>query len=160
MAETAADTAGISARKRPGPALLVGLALALLAAGGGFYASWSGLVGAGADTPAARQAPGELPDIAFVALDPIVINLGPGSQARHLRFSAELEVQAAYKADVERLRPRVADLLNSYLRAVDPAMLEEPAALIRLRSQLIRRIQIVTGEGRVRDLLITEFVLN
>ena len=24
----------------------------------------------------------------------------------------------------------------------------------------VRRIQIVTGEGRVRDLLITEFVLN
>jgi flagellar FliL protein len=29
-----------------------------------------------------------------------------------------------------------------------------------MRAQLLRRIQIVTGEGRVRDLLVTEFVLN
>jgi len=32
--------------------------------------------------------------------------------------------------------------------------------LLRLRSQMLRRVQVVTGEGRVRDLLIMEFVLN
>jgi flagellar FliL protein len=32
--------------------------------------------------------------------------------------------------------------------------------MARLRAQMLRRIQVVTGEGRVRDLLITEFVLN
>ena len=32
--------------------------------------------------------------------------------------------------------------------------------LVRLRAQMLRRVQMVTGEGRVRDLLITEFVLN
>jgi len=31
---------------------------------------------------------------------------------------------------------------------------------VRIRAHLLRRIQIVTGEGRVRDLLVTEFVLN
>ena len=40
------------------------------------------------------------------------------------------------------------------------AELEDPAALVRLRAQILRRLQIVTGEGRVRDLLVTEFVLN
>ena len=38
--------------------------------------------------------------------------------------------------------------------------IEDPAALARLRAQMLRRIQVVTGEGQVRDLLITEFVLN
>ena len=58
------------------------------------------------------------------------------------------------------LLPRIVDVMNGYLRALDAAELENPAALVRLRAQMLRRIQIVTGEGRVRDLLITEFVLN
>ena len=63
-------------------------------------------------------------------------------------------------AEVTLLMPRVLDVLNSYLRAVDPASFDDPGAMTRLRAQMLRRIQIVTGEGRVRDLLITEFVLN
>ncbi len=38
--------------------------------------------------------------------------------------------------------------------------LENPAAIQRLRAQMLRRVQVVTGEGRVRDLLVTEFILN
>jgi flagellar FliL protein len=56
--------------------------------------------------------------------------------------------------------PRVLDVLNSYLRAVEVAELEDPAALVTLRAQMLRRIQLVTGPDRVRDVLITEFVLN
>ena len=51
-------------------------------------------------------------------------------------------------------------VMNSYLRALDTAALEDPAGLVRMRAQMLRRIQMVTGDGRVRDLLITEFVLN
>ncbi len=58
------------------------------------------------------------------------------------------------------LLPRVLDVTNTYLRAVEVSQLEDPAALIRIRSHLLRRIQLVTGEGRVNDLLITEFILN
>ena len=58
------------------------------------------------------------------------------------------------------LLPRILDVLNGYLRAVETADLENPSALVKLRAQMLRRVQIVTGEGRVRDLLVTEFVLN
>jgi len=43
---------------------------------------------------------------------------------------------------------------------VETKDLEDPLALVRLRAQMLRRVQMVTGEGRVRDLLITEFVIN
>mgnify|MGYP003471658695 FL=1 len=56
--------------------------------------------------------------------------------------------------------PRVTDVLNGYLRAVELAELEKPTALVKLRAHLIRRIQLVAGEGRVRDVLVTEFVIN
>ena len=54
----------------------------------------------------------------------------------------------------------ILDVLNGYLRAVEMRELEDPSALVRLRAQMLRRVQIVTGEGRVRDLLVTEFVIN
>ena len=105
-----------------------------------------------------RQVPKQSSET-FVPVDPMVISLG-SSAARHLRFQAQLEVGAPHEAEVTKLMPRVVDVLNSYLRALEPEDLEASSALIRLRAQMLRRVQIVTGGDRVRDLLIMEFVLN
>ena len=150
---------GIAKKKSKLP-LLIGLVLAVILGGGGFYATWSGMILAPSEQRASEPAPGPLPDISFVPVDPIVISLGSGSKVRHLRFTSQLEVNKSSSADVLLLLPRILDVLNGYLRAIDVAQLEDPAALVRIRAHLLRRIQIVTGEGRVRDLLITEFFLN
>lgn len=148
-------------QKRSRKPLLIGLLLAILLGGGGFYATWSGLIlGAGSDKAHTDAAPSPLTGVAFVPLETLVISLGPDSRSEHLRFSAQVEVVDTAVADVSLLAPRILDVLNSYLRAIDTADIENPAAMARLRAQMLRRIQIVTGEGRVRDLLITEFVLN
>ena len=65
-----------------------------------------------------------------------------------------------YEQEVITLLPRVVDILNGYLRAVEVSELENPSALVRLRSQILRRLQIVAGEGRIKDVLIMEFVVN
>jgi len=144
-------------KKRLIPVLL-GAAAAVLVGAGGFYAVYSGLILGPAKPvpPAATLAP----DFAFVAVEQITISLAPGSEARHLRFSAQIEVAATSVAEVERLRPRLLDMMNLYLRAVDPRDLAEPATLVRLRAQLLRRIQTIVGDGHVRDVLITEFILS
>lgn len=141
--------------------LILGLVLFLVLGGGGFYAVFSGMI-LGHATEAEQQAShaSDLPEIAFVPLDPVTITLGEVAQKIHLKFAAQLEVNAPQEAEVLLLRPRILDVLNGYLRAVDVDELGDPHALVRLRSQMLRRIQIVTGEGRVRDLLVTEFVLN
>jgi flagellar FliL protein len=141
--------------------LLIGIATAILGGAGGFYLVYSGAIALGESSAAPAAISVEaLPDIGFVPLDPVVISLGPASGNRHLRFVAQLEVEKAYVADLQSLRPRVVDVLNSYLRALETRDLEDPAALMRIRAQMLRRIQIVAGEGRVRDLLIMEFVLS
>lgn len=141
--------------------LIVGSMVALLLGAGGFFATYSGMMfGTATDARAAQPEVVALPDIAFVPIEPVIISLGPAAQNSHLRLTAQLEVAKAHSGDVTLLMPRILDVLNGYLRAVEVAQLEDPAALVRLRAQMLRRIQIVTGEGRVRDLLITEFVLN
>ena len=161
-----ADAQGAEApEKKSKLPLIIGLVLMLALGGGGFYALYSGLILAppaeeGAEPTAdAAHAPEALPATAFIALDPMVISLSDGA-AKHLRFAGQLEVPLANEHDVTLLKPRVMDVLNGFLRAVEVQELEDPAALIRLRAQMLRRIQIVVGEGRVNDLLIVEFVLN
>lgn len=142
--------------------LLIGVVLALLLGGGGFFVSYSGMLSSDDDKKEemTEEEAAPLPDIAFVPLEPVVISLAREAENHHLRFNAHLEVGAKYQEEVQSLMPRILDVLNSYLRAVEIHQLEDPAALIKLRAQMLRRVQIVTGEGRVRDLLITEFVLN
>jgi flagellar protein FliL len=141
--------------------LIIGVVLALLLGGGGFFATYSGMIlGGDATSEAAVDPAAPLPDIAFVPIDPLVITLGSADDGRNLRFTAQIEVAGPYASDVKLLLPRIVDVMNGYLRAIDPARLDDPAMLLRIRAQLLRRIQMVTGDGRVRDLLVTEFVLN
>jgi len=152
-----------SARRKTIPPVILGLGLALALAGGGFYATFSGLISGDSGVFATSPTPpGNLPAGAFsyVPIEPITINLGPRGQSRHLRFNAQIEVPPSESGEVTRLMPRILDVLNIYLRALEVHELEEPAALLRLRGQMLRRIQTVAGPGRVNDLLIIEFVFN
>jgi len=149
-------------KKKSKMPLIIGLVLALAGGGGGFYAVQSGMIFGSHEevTADSHEEVAPMPDVVFVPVDPLIINLGGRSRNQFLRFRSQLEVDGAYEAEVTALLPRVLDILNGYLRAVDVKDLEDPSALIRLRAQMLRRIQTVTGEGHVKDLLIMEFVLN
>lgn len=159
MADDAPDTEQTPPKRSRTP-LLLGLVLALFLGAGGFYAAYSGLIPPAGAKEKAATGDSVLADIAFLPLDPLIVSLGAGSNSRHLRFAAQLEVAADHEAEVARLKPRVLDVLNSYLRAIDMAEMDDPGTLIRLRAQMLRRVQMVTGPGRVSDLLVTEFVFN
>lgn len=157
--------------------LILGVVLALAGGGGGFYAVSSGLLLGSGDQDDAKHADDKSGDHAeagdyaesgdkaagfpaFVPIEPLVISIQDVNGARFLRFSAQLEVGAAYKEEVAAVMPRIVDVVNSYLRAVTLDEFSDPAILNRMRGQLLRRIQVATGQGRVKDLLIMEFVLN
>jgi flagellar FliL protein len=155
-------------KKKSKKPLIIGLILALAGGGGGFYAVQSGMLfgsheQADSDSHGSEEphaADWQAQDVAFVPMDPLIINLGEGSKNKYLRFRGELEVEPGSEEHVTVMMPRVLDILNGYLRAVDVHDLENRNALIRLRSQMLRRIQMVVGQDQVRDLLIMEFVLN
>jgi len=148
--------------------LILGVVLMLVLGGGGFFAVYSGMLFAPAEVheetdlaTMAEEPVAPLPSVAFVSVEPLIVNLiDTTGRGRHLRFQAQLEVPMQYEQEVITLLPRVVDVLNGYLRAVDVAELENPSALVRLRAQILRRLQIVAGEGRVKDVPIMEFVIN
>jgi flagellar FliL protein len=145
--------------------LLVGMVLAALGGGGGYWAVTMGpfATGSGDEAAAAENTDSDgmsAPDVVFVPLDPVVISLGPETRGQHLMFAAHLEVPRQHEAEVAHLVPRVVDVLNSYLRVINLEEVSEPTSLAILRAQLLRRIQVVTGPGRVQDLLVTQFVVN
>lgn len=143
--------------------LIIGVVLCLAGGGGGFFAVQSGLIGGAGDKGApekAAKASTRSDDVAFLAIDPLIISIGEAGANRHLRFQAKLEVDTAYAEEVAAIMPRIVDVLNGYLRAIRLADIEDNVALFRLRAQMLRRVQLVAGPDRVKDVLIQEFVLN
>lgn len=161
MTQNQADT-GDEVQKKSKMPLVLSLMLALIGGGGGFYLSWSGILlgpeQAHSDHVQSEISP--IADVAYIAVDPLVISLRQPAKSSHLRFRAQLEVPSQYKTDVEKLLPRVTDVLNTYLRAVRVEDFEDPAILLRLRGQMLHRVEIVVGQERVRNLLIMEFVFT
>ncbi len=169
MAKLDVDEA--SAPRKGKKPLILGLVAMLALGGGGFFLTNSGTIRLplpGAEesghaekraeahaSPASAEAHG-----AFVDIGQMVVTLGPLARARHLRLAASLEVAPGTEAEVTVLMPRIKDVINSYLQALEESDVERPAAMARMRSHLLRRIRVVVGEDAVRDLLITEFVLQ
>ena len=123
---------------------------------GGDYAAAEDHGGGGGHGEAAAGAAG----VAFVPIEPMTVTLGSGPDRAHLRFTSQLEVPASQAPTVQAMMPRIVDVLGGYLRALEPAMVEERDAQVRLRAQMLRRVRLVVGADAVRDLLVMEFVIN
>ena len=163
MAESEEEEAQIDAESKPKKGrkgLFLTAGLSLVAAGAGYGAVTFGVLDSLLKEKPKSEQGAEYKTIEFVPLDPMVISLGPAASSSHLRFVAQLEVTKGNAKAVAALQPRVMDTLNTYLRAVTEEELREPASIMKLRAQMLRRIQVVLGEGLVNDLLVIEFVLN
>lgn len=163
--ESTADRAKTAAPSRL--PLIIGLVLAVAGGSGGFLAVRAGLlpignavVSASPDSALNKDDAPDFSDMVYVSIEPLVVSYAQDGRSRHLRFRAELEVPDSEAGEVTRLMPRVIDVLNTYLRALRISDLEETTALLRLRAQMLRRVQTVVGHERVNDLLVMEFVLD
>jgi flagellar FliL protein len=150
--------------------LLIGVVLAVVGGGGGFWAVSQGPLSGSAGEETSEGTSGEndeedsgygaVAEVAFFELETLIVSLGAQESGQNLIFTAALEVDPTYLEEVTQLSPRVLDVLNSYLRVISVSELSDPTSLARMRAQMLRRIQVVTGPGRVRDLLVTQFLVN
>ncbi|CTQ49087.1 flagellar basal body-associated FliL family protein [Jannaschia donghaensis] len=140
---------------------LIAVVLALGLGGGGFYATHSGLL---LGSPDMASDPNDGSDNGpaapiYLELDPMMISVGDAGSIRQMRFRAVLQLEKGH-ANVAALQPRILDIFSTYLRAVSVTRLEDPTALLDLRAQLLRRVQLLAGDGSVSDLLIIDFVIT
>lgn len=157
--------------------MLFGLIGAVVLGGATFYGVFSGLIpipigdpppeaaqqsNDSADQPERENSKTEYADLSssFISMREMIISLGPNSNAKHLKLVISVEVDSEAEQQVTALAPRIRDVLNTFLRAVDEREFEVPRAMTRLRGQMLRRVQLVTPPGAVRDLLIQDFILN
>lgn len=151
------------------PMIIAAIVALVVGAGGGFGAS----VFLGGDAEAAEQSAdsedgmdrdeeddtGE-PDNAIVPLGKFTINLRGGSGGRILRFQVDVETKTEHTADIERdmaiLRDGVILLASDYTWA-DVDGLD---GKMRLRDELLARLNTLTDKPRVRRVFFTEFVVQ
>lgn len=90
----------------------------------------------------------------------IVVSIRPSGRVKHLKLAIAVETDVDSEATFLAHELRIRDALNTYLRAVDVAALEDPAAMDRIRAQIARRIELVVSPAHVGAVLITDFILS
>lgn len=96
----------------------------------------------------------------YLELSPIVVTLPASSRHSMLRFTASLELSPEHAEEVASIKPRIIDVMNTYLRSIDASDLDKPGALSMIRAHLLARMHIIAGPDRVEDVLIMEFILT
>jgi flagellar FliL protein len=151
--------------KKKGKGMLFGIVGALLLGGGGAFATYSGMIelpfGPGAKTEHVEAKPvaATMPEVAYVELDPIVVDFGRGGRDGRFRIALAIETAPVNEDVVDQSRHRITDTLYSFLRAVKEDDLRNPSKTDLLRSRILRRVLLETPPGAVSDVLISELVI-
>ena len=139
------------------PALL----LVLGGGGAGAYFFFAGGNGAksGAQAEAAHITP---PQVAFSNMQDILVNIqsNDGTPA-YLKLSVSLELDdEEHKAAIQPLMPRITDQFQAYLRELRLDDLKGSAGVLRLKEELLRRVNVAAAPYHVRDVLLKEMIVQ
>jgi flagellar FliL protein len=162
---TAEGEAADAPKKRFGKKLLLiagggALVLVLALGAGAYFLFFSG--SGSAKTASAASAPLVAPQVTFFEMPDIVVNIqsADGSPA-YLKLSVALELDnAEEKTGVQALMPRVVDQFQSYLRELRIDDLRGSAGVLRLKEELLRRINVAAAPFPVRDVLLKEMIVQ
>ncbi|MGN6515924.1 MAG: flagellar basal body-associated FliL family protein [Rhizomicrobium sp.] len=140
------------------------LVLVLAAGGGAYFFLFSGShddKGAG-KTAQNAHVPIVPPQVAFYDMPAMVVNIqsADGNPA-YLKLSVSLELTGAdEKAGIQPLMPRVVDQFQGYLRELRVDDLKGSAGVMRLKEELLRRINVATAPFAVKDVLLKEMIVQ
>jgi len=147
--------------------LIIVAAAALLVVGGGGAGAFF-LLSGHKDEKGAKTAEGKprppivAPQVAFYDMPDIVVNIqsADGNPA-YLKLGVALELTGAdEKAGIQPLMPRVVDQFQGYLRELRVDDLKGSAGVLRLKEELLRRINVATAPFAVKDVLLKEMIVQ
>jgi len=144
--------------------LLISIAIASLLGAASFVFVFSNFSSFDVPSQAASEDSEKMLDddseMVFLPLEPLVISLGSAASGKSLRFEGYLEINPGVESEITTLMPRITDALNTYLRAIEFSDIEEPTSLLRIRLQMLKRVQLIVGSDKVRDLLVSKFLIG
>lgn len=146
--------------------LLIGVAVgALLLLGGAGGGVWYFLL---RPAPAPKVAanmpviPLVPPQVAFFDVPDILVNVQTADgTAAYLKLSVALELDSDLeKPGLQVLMPRLVDQFQSYLRELRLDDLKGSAGVMRLKEELLRRVNVSAAPYHVRDVLLKEMIVQ
>ena len=173
MADKKAQAPEKEVKKKGGKLKLIILLLLVLGIlGGGGFAAWKfylqpKMAGeAAAEAPAegeghkpAEEAPatgGQL-----VTLDSFVVNLSDPMGRRYLKTTMDVEVvDASSAAELTAAMPKVKDTLLLLLSSKSFEDISSMDRKLELKNQIVDRLNLILGKGKVRNVYFTEFVVQ
>jgi flagellar FliL protein len=99
---------------------------------------------------------------AFFDVPDIIVNIQtPDSTPAYLKLSVSLELEKIEaKAAIEPVLPRIIDQFQTYLRELRVEDLRGSAGVMRLKEELLRRVNLAVAPTPVRDVLLKEMIVQ
>jgi flagellar protein FliL len=97
-----------------------------------------------------------------IALEPVVVNLAQSEGRRYLKATVHIEVPDEEKVvkEVEARKPQLLDLLVNLLSRKTLTEVTAPEGLNALRAEILERMVQAVGKEYVRQVFVTEFVVQ
>ena len=137
-------------------------ALLLVFGGGGAGAYFFLFKSDSAREAKAEEVPLTPPKVAFSDMQDILVNIqsNDGTPA-YLKLGVSLELENdEQKAALEPLMPRITDQFQAYLRELRLDDLKGSAGVLRLKEELLRRVNVAAAPYKVRDVLLKEMIVQ
>lgn len=151
---TEEDQAAERPRSKRRTAIIGGVAVLVAVAVLYGVTAWLGLLG-GAERSEHRPP-------VFVELPEMTVNLNTlGTNPQYLRIRASLEVgDDRTRSAVRQALPRVLDAFQLYLRELRPTDLEGSAGMMRLKEELLRRVNIAVHPSEIDGVVFEEIIVQ
>jgi flagellar protein FliL len=110
----------------------------------------------------AEEAPLTPPLVAFTDMQDILVNIqsSDGTPA-YLKLAVSLELDDdKEKTAFQPLMPRVTDQFQAYLRELRVEDLKGSAGVLRIKEELLRRVNVAAAPYHVRDVLLKEMIVQ
>ncbi len=137
-------------------------ALLLVVVGGGAGAYFFLFKKSDKAAQAQADAPLTPPKVAFSDMQDILVNIqsNDGTPA-YLKLGVSLELDDdTQKAALTPLLPRITDQFQAYLRELRLDDLKGSAGVLRLKEELLRRVNVAAAPYKVRDVLLKEMIVQ
>ena len=155
--------------KLPRKLQIVAVAGLLVVLGGGgaafyFFGMSSGKSAEEAAAESVKTESDKLPaeKAAFFDIPDIIVNIQtPDSTPAYLKLSVALELEKIEaKATIEPVLPRIVDQFQTYLRELRVEDIRGSAGVMRLKEELLRRVNLAVAPTPVRDVLLKEMIVQ